>query len=102
MKKLALGMLLGIILAIGIVYAAPGDVVITLTIPAAKVADFQAGFLAKCPIPMIEDANGITTPKYTPKRWIKEWIRRKVTEAYRHGKISLAKQAAVVDPNVLQ
>ena len=89
-----------------ILFAAPGDVEITLRIRAEKVADFQAGFLAKCPIPMIEDysdPNAIAmVPEYTPKQWIKEWIRRDVMRAYRHGKILLAQQAAITDPNAIQ
>lgn len=87
------------------VYAAPGDVEIKLVIRAAKVADFQAGFLAKCPIPLIQnpaDPDGPRIPEYTPKQWIKEWIRREVMKAYRHGKRQLALQTAVVDPNAIQ
>ncbi len=85
-------------------YAAPGDVEITLVIPAAKVADFSAGFLAKLPIPMIEDpANpGTMIPEYTAKQWIREWLRRQAIRAYRHGKQLLATQAAITDPNVIQ
>ncbi len=114
MKKTLLGLLLVIVLVWGLTaIAAPGDVIITLRIPAAKVADFAAGFLAKCPIPIIEDPDYILDPndpndrvpiilQYTPKQWFKEWIRRDVMRAYRHGKILLAKQVAIVDPNAIQ
>ena len=85
-------------------YAAPGDIEIILVIPAAKVADFSAGFLAKCPIPQTIDPEnpGQSIDKYTPKQWIKEWIKRDVMRAYRHGKILLAQQAAIADPNAIQ
>ncbi len=87
-----------------ILYAASGDVVITLTIPADKVADFSAGFLAKCPIPMIEDpaSPGDMIPQYTEKQWITKWLRRQAIRTYRHGKIKLAQDAAIADPNVIQ
>lgn len=91
---------------------APGDVEIILVIPAAKVADFSAGFLAKLPIPMIEDPaffadpNSVgpvpMIPQYTPKEWITEWLRRQAMRAYRHGKVKLAQDAAIFDPNVIQ
>ncbi len=102
-----LNWLIGIVLAaliVTIVYAAPGDVTITFTIPAAKVADFKAGFLAKCPVELDEDMDSPTygDPLYTEKQWIKEWIRRDVMRAYRHGKILLAQQTAVIDPNAIQ
>ncbi len=87
-----------------ILYAASGDVVITLTIPADKVADFSAGFLAKLPIPMIEDPEnpGEMIDQYTPKQWITEWLRRQAIRAYRHGKETLAQDLAIADPNVIQ
>ena len=108
MKKITIGLII-IVISIAFISldAAPGDVVITFTIPAAKVADFQAGFLAKCPIPLIEDP--LSTPEnplplikeFTPKQWIKEWIKRDVKRAYRYGKKLLAEEAAVIDPNIV-
>ena len=93
-------------------FAAPGDVVITLVIPAAKVADFSAGFLAKVPIPLIADPDWIPdpntyepwprVPEYTPKQWITEWLKRQAIRAYRHGKIKLAQETAIADPNAIQ
>ena len=100
MKKL---IALFVVIIVTVLYAAPGDVEIVLVIPAAKVADFSAGFLAKCPIPQIEDPDsGEMINEYTPQQWIKEWIRRDVIRAYRHGKILLAQQAAISDPNAIQ
>ena len=58
-----------------ILYAAPGDVEITIVIPADKVADFSAGFLAKLPIPLMDDPASTVEnplpqiPKYTSKQW---------------------------------
>ena len=101
MKKL---IALFVVIIVTVLYAAPGDVEIVLVIPAAKVADFSAGFLAKCPIPQIEDPDnpGEMIDEYTAKQWIKEWIRQDVLRAYRHGKILLAQQAAISDPNAIQ
>lgn len=109
---LTIAVLLLSVIAVTNLQSAPGDVVITLVIPAAKVADFSAGFLAKCPIPLIYDPTWIPDPndyglppqipEYTPKQWIKEWLRRQAVRAYRHGKIKLAQDAAIADPNVIQ
>ena len=98
-----------VISLVPVVFGAPGDVTITLVIPAAKVADFQAGFLAKCPIPLIVnpdyDPNDPESPRrieqYTPKQWITEWLKGKAMRAYRQGKTILAKRTAIVDPNVI-
>ncbi len=88
---------------VSLAYAAPGDVTITFTIPAAKVADFSAGFLKKVPIPLIEDPgnSGQMIDEFTPKQWIKEWLRRQAMRAYRFGKLDLAKDAAIYDPNAM-
>ena len=76
---------------------------LTITIPDEKVNDFKAGFLAKCPIPMIEDPDneGETIPEFTPKQWIKEWIRRDVLRAYRFGRKMLAEADAVIDEEII-
>ncbi len=105
MKKIALLTIAALLSLIAVtnLQSAPGNVTITLIIPAAKVADFSAGFLAKCPIPMIEDPEnpGDTIPQYTAKQWITEWLRQQAIRAYRHGKIKLAQDAAIIDPNML-
>ena len=104
MKKLiVIGILLCLPL-ISIALAQIADVEIILVIPGSKVADFSAGFLAKCPIPMTADPDNIgeMVPQYTAKQWIKEWIRRDVLRAYKAGKVLLAKQTAISDPNAIQ
>ena len=94
-------------------FAAPSDVTITLRIPAAKVADFKEGFLAMCPVPTISDPNWVNDPndpndfrpmipEFTEKQWIKEWIRRDLFRAYRHGKQKLARQAAQMDKGIIE
>ncbi len=89
---------------ITILYAAPGDVEIKLVISAAFVDDFSAGFLAAKPIPLIEapNPNDPMVPEYTPKEWITEWLRRQALRMYVRGKKTIAEQAVVADPNVIQ
>lgn len=112
MKKLITIIVLTTILVAGltytaILYAAPGDVEIKLVIPAAKVADFSAGFLAKEPIPIMKDPASTREnplpdiPRYTEKQWIREWLRRKAMAAYRLGKIKLSQESATWDPNAI-
>lgn len=81
----------------------PSDVVITITIPGAKVQEFRTGFLAMCPVPTIQDPNDPATiiPQFTEKQWIKEWIIRDLKRAYRHGKRKLAREAAQIDDEVI-
>ena len=106
MKRILLLAIILVVLAalsIPLALAAPGDVVITFTIPAAKVADFSAGFLREVPIPLIRDPadpNQII-PMFTPKQWIKEWMRQQAMKKYRIGNIDLAKDAAVYGPNAM-
>jgi hypothetical protein len=97
MKKL---IALFIVVIVTALYAQQADVTITLVIPGDKVADFAAGFLAAVPIPTIEE-DGEMVDEYTPKQWIREWLRREAVRAYRHGKKKLAIEAAITDPNVL-
>lgn len=108
-KKHALLLILLIVLT-GTVQAA--DLVITIVIPEAKVADFRAGFLAKDPVPLIKDISYVLDPndpndfvpfipQYTEKNWIKRWIISKLFRAYSYGKDKLAKQAATRDPDVV-
>ena len=81
------------------------DVTITLTIPDAKVADFETGFLAKCPVPMIgnpANPTGPYIPEFTDKQWIKEWLKRQAVRAYKHGKQDLAEAAAIIDSDVIE
>ena len=112
MKKLIVILVVTMLAFIGIVnlpfaIAAPGDVTITLTIPAAKVADFRVGFLAICPNnETVEDSNdpNILVPKYTDKQWIKVQLLNYIKSIYRRGKYKLANEAMVVeiDNDVIQ
>lgn len=76
---------------------------ITLTILNEKLAEFKIGFLAMCPIPIDNDPESETyeQPLFTELQWLKEWIRRDVIRAYRHGKLKLAQEAAQVDEGVI-
>ena len=99
MKKLIITLLL--ITFIGIALAQPVDVIITFTIPAAKLADFRAGFLKAKPI----------QGNYTEKQWIKEVGRAYLVSIYEQGKqmikdgigtAAIAAAGIVIDPNVIQ
>ena len=99
-----------IIVLTGTIQAA--DLVITIVIPEAKIAEFRAGFLAKDPVPLIKDISYVLDPnnpsdfvpfipKYTEKQWIHRWIRLKLFRAYSYGKDKLAKLAATKDKDVI-
>lgn len=82
------------------------DIKITLTIPENKIEDFRSGFLATCPIPMTIDPNNSEDPmsmipEFTEKQWIKEWLKRKVIRAYKHGKKQLAEKTAIIDEDLI-
>ncbi len=100
MKKLIIVLLISILIAVA--FADPGDVTITITIPAAKVADFQAGFLRVYPKPA--DVNGVSP--YTDKQWLKKIVTNLLTETYKRGKKRLAIDAALeaqaIDPNIIE
>lgn len=92
--------------AIRPVVAAQGDIEITLIIRADKVADFQEGFLARYPIPLVKsndpNAAGGMEQQYSPKQWIEVWVRGEMKRAYRRGKLLLAQRAAIIDPDPVQ
>lgn len=75
---------------------------ITLTIPSEKLQEFKTGFLAMCPIPKEYDEEGHELPPMTELQWFKEWIKRDVIRAYRHGKRKLAQEVAQIDENVIE
>ena len=77
---------------------------ITLTIPNEKLEEFRTGFLAMCPVPMIEDPEnpGQQIPEFTELQWFKEWIIQDLKRAYRHGKKKLAKEAVQIDEDILK
>ena len=108
MKKIIV--LLIVILA-GFAHAA--DVTITITIPSAKVADFSAAMEAYMPIPLVPDPTFVDdpndpsdtaalVPSMSQKNWLKVKLMGFIRAVYRKGKIRLAHQAAVVDPNIVE
>jgi hypothetical protein len=104
MRKLIIIILL--MALIGNIFAAVGDVEITIVIPADKVAEFSAGFLEVAPIPMLPDPNepgdlSKAVPQYTQKQWIRLIIRRYLFAIYSKGKERLADKAKIIDPNVI-
>lgn len=96
------------------VYAAPGDIVITFTIPAADVAEFRAGFLREHPIPVenvvdpnglpVTDANGVrlTEPKYTDKQWFKHIMKAYANREVLAGNKKLSAEAANNKKDIMQ
>lgn len=90
-----------------IALAATGDFVVAFVIPAADVAEFKAGFLARCPnTETFVDPNSdpnlprVYLPKYTDEEWISEKVWRLTERIYRQGIERLAKKTAVVKPNI--
>lgn len=71
---------------------------ITLTIPDAKFEDFKEAFLKVNPIPENADTQ---LPLFTENAWIKEWIKRILKKRYRQGKEQLAREAAVIDNDII-
>ena len=80
-------------------------VVEAITAENGTAAKFEVGFLAKCPIPEIEDPGnpGQMIPEFaTAKLWLRAWIIRNAIRASRHGYDIIAQQSAVtVDDNDL-
>ena len=76
---------------------------IILIVPNEKLVEFRTGFLAMCPIPIDNNSESETygQPLFTELQWLKEWIRRDVIRAYKHGKRKLAQEAAQVDEGVV-
>ena len=89
------------------------DVTITITIPEAKVADFVSAMEAYMPIPLVPDPTFIDDPndpndsaallpEYTQRNWLKLKLVGFIKEIYRKGKLKLAIQAAIVDPDIVE
>lgn len=82
------------------------DLIITIKIPDAKKADFRAGFLEICPVPLVNVATAPDPPDMQPemteKQWLKKVVRHSLMEKYRAGKSLLAKQTATVDEEVIE
>lgn len=74
---------------------------ITLTIPDDKLLEFKTGFLAMCPVPKEYDEEGNLLPLMTELQWFKEWIKRDVLRAYKHGKLKLAQESVQFDEGIM-
>lgn len=78
---------------------------ITITIPNDKVAEFKAGFLVICPVPMKNVATSPGPPDMQPEMsevaWIKKVARYGLMDKYRQGKVLLAKQTVEIDEGVI-
>ena len=72
--------------------------------PAATSDDFEIGFLAMVPIPLIEDSKDFTKliPEFTYEQWLAEWLSQQASRAYKHGKEKLAKGNAVINKDVIK
>ena len=72
--------------------------------PEATSDDFEIGFLAMVPIPLIEDPEDFTKiiPEFTYEQWLAEWLSRQAFRAYKHGKEKLAKDNTVIDRDVIR
>ena len=70
---------------------------IEITIPNDKLAEFKVGFLKSKPIPLDENQ----VPIYTESQWIERIIVNHLKAVYRNGKTKLAKEAAIIDDDVL-
>ena len=92
-----LAVILPVVIVGSLAFAAPGDVIIQIIIPADKLAEFRVGFLKVCPI----------RGNYTERQWVTKIAHDCLYEKYRQGKKQIAREAAyaaayVADPNVLQ
>ena len=86
--------------------ADPGDFIFTLRVPASKVNEFKTAYIAENPVQLqlVSDANGVfeLEPVCSDAVWIKRDIKKYIFEQYRQGKEKLAKQSAVIDPNIIE
>ncbi len=77
-----------------------------LTIPDNKVQDFKAGFLAQLPVPTKtrdDQGNPIPAePLHSDLEWITLRIREWAISRYKDGKGKLAKEAAIIDKDIIQ
>jgi len=72
--------------------------------PAATSDDFEIGFLAKLPIPLIKDPEDSTKliPEFTFEQWLAEWLSRQAFRAYKHGKQKLTQDNVIIDEGVIK
>ena len=73
------------------------DVIITITIPDAKVSEFRTGFLARRPVTL--DENG--DPVMTDKDWFKFCIIEWAKEECNKGNLKLANENAVISNSLM-
>lgn len=100
MKKVISGILLVVVLAASILYAAPVDVKMSFTIPAAKWATYKKCFLLAYPNQSLNDGEA----KLTDGQWVKYRIIMFAKNAYKRGQqIEFEQQQRPVpDPNIVQ
>ena len=108
MKKLIILSL--IVILAGSIWAK--DIIITITIPENKVADFSAAFEAYMPAPMIDDPNFISDPnspdvrppqvKMPQKRWLRNKVLSFLKKIEFNGKKKLKTLEVVTDPNTFE
>lgn len=72
--------------------------------PEATSDDFEIGFLAALPIPLIEDHEDPAKliPEFTYEQWLAEWLSRQAFRAYKNGKEKLAKDNAIINKDVIK
>lgn len=58
--------------------------------------EFLIGFLAACPVPLVEDPPTVYTPAMSTEEWVNEWVKKQLTNAYETGKHKLAQLDAVI------
>ena len=87
-----------------------GPITVTKKIPDAKLADFRAGFLAKIPVPQIQDPDWVDPEDGTPPDMINAYsdlqhFANVLEDYYKQvhftGKKWLAKQATVIDDDII-
>ena len=71
------------------------DVVLSITIPEAKVAKALEGFLKIHPN---TELNEDGTPQYTDKQWVKEWVRRIFIRDIHRGLQMIKNESVVLTP----
>ena len=87
-----------------------GPITVTKKIPDAKLADFRAGFLAKIPVPQIQDPDWVDPEDGTPPDMINAYgdlqhfanvLEAYYKQVYYTGKKRLAKLSAIIDDGVI-
>jgi hypothetical protein len=66
---------------------------ISFNISDENYVDFENAFLKENPVPL--------ESSLTPIEWIEEWGKQQYLNAVKRGKIKLAQEGVVVDPNII-